>query len=105
METTRYLSITQTYDAATWIVYQFSTNKNWCWFQEVVLSFAMTNVHIEQPYDMLLADLFNNIYQKSNNEKTHTDLTFFLMINNWYNLFCSVKTHSNLVELYIIVSN
>ncbi len=78
METTRYLSITQTYDAATWIVYQFSTNKNWCWFQEVVLSFAMTNVHIEQPYDMLLADLCNNIYQKSNNEKKTHRFNLFL---------------------------
>ncbi len=29
----------------------------------------MNYVHIEQPFDALHFDLFNNIYQKSNNEK------------------------------------
>ncbi len=42
----------------------------------------MNYVHIEQPFDALHFDLFNNIYQKSNNEKItspkDTDLTLFL---------------------------
>ncbi len=29
----------------------------------------MNDVHNEHPYDMLHVDLFNSIYQKSNNEK------------------------------------
>ncbi len=29
----------------------------------------MNDVHIGQQYDMLHVDLFNSIYQKSNNEK------------------------------------
>ncbi len=41
----------------------------------------MTDVPIEQPYDMLHADLSNSIYQKSNNEKMtlpkDTDLGLF----------------------------
>ncbi len=40
------------------------------------------DVHIEQSYDMLHVDLFNSIYQKSNNEKMtspkDTDLTLFI---------------------------
>ncbi len=42
----------------------------------------MTDIHIEQSYDTLHVDLFNIIYQKSNNEKImlpkDTDLTLFL---------------------------
>ncbi len=42
----------------------------------------MNDVHIGQPYDMLHVNLFNSIYQKSNNEKItwpkDTDLTVFL---------------------------
>ncbi len=29
----------------------------------------MTDIHIEQQYDTMHVDLFNNIYQKSHNEK------------------------------------
>ncbi len=51
-------------------------------FQEGVFSFAMNDVTIGQAYDMLHVDLFNSIYQKSNNEKImspkDTDLTLFL---------------------------
>ncbi len=36
--------------------------------KEVVLSFAMNHVQIEQAYDTLHVDLLNSIYQKSNNE-------------------------------------
>ncbi len=42
----------------------------------------MNGVHIEQPYDTLHVDLFNNIYKKSNNKNImlpkDTDLTLFL---------------------------
>ncbi len=42
----------------------------------------MTDTHIDQPYDMLYADLFNSIYQKSNNKiimlPKNTDLSLFI---------------------------
>ncbi len=42
----------------------------------------MTDIHIEQSYDMLHVDLFNSIYQMSNNKKIMSpkdpDLTLFL---------------------------
>ncbi len=42
----------------------------------------MNDVHIEQTYDRLHFDLFNSIYQMSNNEKMNspkdTDGTLFL---------------------------
>ncbi len=45
-------------------------------------SFISINyVHIGQPYDLLHVDLFNSIFQKSNNEKitlTKDDLTLFI---------------------------
>ncbi len=47
------------------------------------LFFDMNDVHIEQSYDMLHVDLFNNIYQKSNNDKIHTNLTPFLDDRQW----------------------
>ncbi len=64
------------HDAETWIVYQFSPNKRSC-------SFAMNDVHIGQQYDMLHVDLFNSIYQKSNNEKIKSPKDIDLTISWW----------------------
>ncbi len=43
----------------------------------MVLSFAMNDVHIEQPYDTLHVDLFNNI-SKAKLRKNDVDLTLSL---------------------------
>ncbi len=68
-------------DTATWIVYQYSPNKNLCLSQEVLLSFAIYDIDVEQTYGMLHVDIFKRICQKSNNEKImsrkDTDLTIF----------------------------
>ncbi len=41
-----------------------SRNKNLCYSQEVVLSFAMNGVYIDPLNDALHVDLFSSIYKK-----------------------------------------